>query len=230
VELLIGDYPSPLSSTSSSFERLLIPRAAVRGGVAAPRSAGQVKQLVDDGPSAAASRSTSATIRQLRAARLSPPAQNPMSGAPRRSTRTRPTGRPAPQRRSPAPTEPSWLHQRSGSFSRRGRGPHRIGDPYPCPTAPVAQLDRASVYGTEGQRFESSRARQQPAGNRRFGGLGAFAAVRGDRSTPALHSPFVGHPRHDRLVPTRLSWQRPSVPIRWTDDRAASHREQPARP
>src|SRR5215213_5097499 len=26
-------------------------------------------------------------------------------------------------------------------------------------TAPVAQLDRASVYGTEGQRFESSRAR-----------------------------------------------------------------------
>src|SRR5688572_13039396 len=25
--------------------------------------------------------------------------------------------------------------------------------------APVAQLDRASVYGTEGQRFESSRAR-----------------------------------------------------------------------
>jgi len=27
------------------------------------------------------------------------------------------------------------------------------------PLAPVAQLDRASVYGTEGQRFESSRAR-----------------------------------------------------------------------
>src|SRR5204863_5298155 len=30
--------------------------------------------------------------------------------------------------------------------------------------APVAQLDRASVYGTEGQRFESSRARvESPA-------------------------------------------------------------------
>jgi hypothetical protein len=29
------------------------------------------------------------------------------------------------------------------------------------PTAPVAQLDRASVYGTEGQRFESSRARSK---------------------------------------------------------------------
>src|SRR3954467_14890442 len=28
-----------------------------------------------------------------------------------------------------------------------------------CIAAPVAQLDRASVYGTEGQRFESSRAR-----------------------------------------------------------------------
>src|SRR3954471_8965479 len=28
-------------------------------------------------------------------------------------------------------------------------------------TAPVAQLDRASVYGTEGQRFESSRARSR---------------------------------------------------------------------
>src|SRR5215210_7781131 len=28
--------------------------------------------------------------------------------------------------------------------------------------APVAQLDRASVYGTEGQRFESSRARRVP--------------------------------------------------------------------
>src|SRR4051794_13308628 len=35
-------------------------------------------------------------------------------------------------------------------------------------SAPVAQLDRASVYGTEGQRFESSRARLAtgPAGSR----------------------------------------------------------------
>jgi hypothetical protein len=31
----------------------------------------------------------------------------------------------------------------------------------PRHTAPVAQLDRASVYGTEGQRFESSRARHE---------------------------------------------------------------------
>jgi hypothetical protein len=28
-------------------------------------------------------------------------------------------------------------------------------------SAPVAQLDRASVYGTEGQRFESSQARSR---------------------------------------------------------------------
>ena len=34
--------------------------------------------------------------------------------------------------------------------------------------APVAQLDRASVYGTEGQRFESSRARRETAALRRF--------------------------------------------------------------
>ncbi len=33
--------------------------------------------------------------------------------------------------------------------------------PYPLVPAPVAQLDRASVYGTEGQRFESSRARSR---------------------------------------------------------------------
>ena len=33
------------------------------------------------------------------------------------------------------------------------------GATIPRRTAPVAQLDRASVYGTEGQRFESSRAR-----------------------------------------------------------------------
>ena len=29
------------------------------------------------------------------------------------------------------------------------------------PQAPVAQLDRASVYGTEGREFESLRARSQ---------------------------------------------------------------------
>src|SRR3954453_2985436 len=34
--------------------------------------------------------------------------------------------------------------------------------------APVAQLDRASVYGTEGQRFESSRARHESPAMRGF--------------------------------------------------------------
>jgi hypothetical protein len=53
------------------------------------------------------------------------------------------------------------------SRSRRGRTEATtLGD-----LAPVAQLDRASVYGTEGQRFESSRARRKPAGN---GGFSCF--------------------------------------------------------
>lgn len=38
--------------------------------------------------------------------------------------------------------------------------------------APVAQLDRASVYGTEGQRFESSRAHYKiPANQQVFVGV-----------------------------------------------------------
>ena len=40
-----------------------------------------------------------------------------------------------------------------------GAGEHRAADARLVRLAPVAQLDRASVYGTEGQRFESSRAR-----------------------------------------------------------------------
>ena len=40
----------------------------------------------------------------------------------------------------------------------RSAGPRALHSPAARP-APVAQLDRASVYGTEGQRFESSRAR-----------------------------------------------------------------------
>src|SRR3954452_1698218 len=45
--------------------------------------------------------------------------------------------------------------------------------------APVAQLDRASVYGTEGQRFESSRARSvgSPAFLRGFAILGRAVLV-----------------------------------------------------
>ena len=46
---------------------------------------------------------------------------------------------------------------------RAGTRPPNGGAPVlQCPAhAPVAQLDRASVYGTEGQRFESSRARKE---------------------------------------------------------------------
>jgi len=42
--------------------------------------------------------------------------------------------------------------------------------------APVAQLDRASVYGTEGQRFESSRARLRNP--RKHGGFLRYGAGR----------------------------------------------------
>ena len=41
----------------------------------------------------------------------------------------------------------------------------RAGPLQSAASAPVAQLDRASVYGTEGQRFESSRARQENPAN-----------------------------------------------------------------
>jgi hypothetical protein len=76
------------------------------------------------------------------------------------------------------------------------------------PAAPVAQLDRASVYGTEGQRFESSRARSPEAlharGFRRSGrgvkarrsGLGSTngSTRRRARATPTLLT--HGHCRH----------------------------------
>ncbi len=46
--------------------------------------------------------------------------------------------------------------------------------------APVAQLDRASVYGTEGQRFESSRARLEPRRKRRVVHAVRAGALDGD--------------------------------------------------
>jgi hypothetical protein len=45
---------------------------------------------------------------------------------------------------------------------RRGKNPSIGG------LAPVAQLDRASVYGTEGQRFESSRAHRKASKSARY--------------------------------------------------------------
>src|SRR3954470_16109117 len=51
--------------------------------------------------------------------------------------------------------------------------------------APVAQLDRASVYGTEGQRFESSRARfEGPADRWVFLFLGSDGEVSRPRRDP----------------------------------------------
>src|SRR4051812_23441306 len=61
-----------------------------------------------------------------------------------------------------------------------------------CGAAPVAQLDRASVYGTEGQRFESSRARfKGPAkqGLFSFSGWGPIWTV----SQLCPETPISGH-------------------------------------
>ena len=46
--------------------------------------------------------------------------------------------------------------------------------------AAIAQLDRASVYGTEGRRFESSWARQREAAGQRF----EIVAVLGSKLCP----------------------------------------------
>src|SRR3954465_2563980 len=53
--------------------------------------------------------------------------------------------------------------------------------------APVAQLDRASVYGTEGQRFESSRARS----GRPFGFAAATPDALNQRRLRADCSPWL---------------------------------------
>src|SRR4051794_6705981 len=57
--------------------------------------------------------------------------------------------------------------------------------------APVAQLDRASVYGTEGQRFESSRARSTTPVTQPDGPVPACrrdAVVVGRRAASGLHA------------------------------------------
>src|SRR4051794_30446182 len=62
-----------------------------------------------------------------------------------------------------------------------------------CIAAPVAQLDRASVYGTEGQRFESSRARDEGPAKRGlflFSGRGPMWTV--SQRCPEM-TPISGH-------------------------------------
>src|SRR6266566_7581593 len=67
-------------------------------------------------------------------------------------------------------------------------------------SAPVAQLDRASVYGTEGQRFESSRARvESPATARLFCCRGQVPRTKG-WAHPEIEWAFAGP-----LGPTSLS-------------------------
>src|SRR6185312_10384413 len=60
--------------------------------------------------------------------------------------------------------------------------------------APVAQLDRASVYGTEGHRFESCRARWKGP---------AQAGFSLSRWLPIAHPAVVGGNRTERFGPTR---------------------------
>ena len=68
----------------------------------------------------------------------------------------------------------------SASTMRR-RTPSRNAQPPEAriePHAPVAQLDRASVYGTEGREFESLRARYKRPANARFSCLIGVGAPR----------------------------------------------------
>src|SRR4051812_9965137 len=75
--------------------------------------------------------------------------------------------------------------------------------------APVAQLDRASVYGTEGQRFESSRARLRSPANSGFRDSGASrCAEEGPEKVPRF-VPWTGSAEDDN-VQTRPE------PVFWT--------------
>jgi hypothetical protein len=73
-----------------------------------------------------------------------------------------PTDEPRGQRRfaaiDPAACGSTWWSRRSqqrGGGTATPRQATATKGRYPSPSAPVAQLDRASVYGTEGLRFES---------------------------------------------------------------------------
>ena len=77
------------------------------------------------------------------------------------------------------------------------QGGPRVGPPTRLgPSAPVAQLDRASVYGTEGQRFESSRARSQKPFSRTTSATSTLIldeiGDRGDRRWAVIWCPSQG--------------------------------------
>src|ERR671926_369484 len=81
---------------------------------------------------------------------------------------------------------------------RGPRGPAAILE---APHAPVAQLDRASVYGTEGQRFESSRARWKDPATASLSCAGESYAARtvtAFRRHPRARA--RGHKRRERLA------------------------------
>ncbi len=85
------------------------------------------------------------------------------------------TAIPAPIRRIVFPIQAALGRYPSTPTRPRRSGPSRALHSPAARPAPVAQLDRASVYGTEGQRFESSRARssESPA----IAGLSSFSGA-----------------------------------------------------
>ena len=88
--------------------------------------------------------------------------------------------------------------------------------------APVAQLDRASVYGTEGQRFESSRARLEPRRKRRVVAAVRAGALDGDVvERGAVPVAQVG----GRLVGGLQELQQAGVRVRGRADRLVGQQE-----
>src|SRR3981081_4261542 len=78
-------------------------------------------------------------------------------------------------------------------------------------SAPVAQLDRASVYGTEGQRFESSRARSELPANQHFLAEHSESPNSAALVLPLL-APHVGWPlSHPMRKGLGYGWVQPSL-------------------
>src|SRR3954464_674879 len=107
---------------------------------------------------------------------------------------------------------------------RSVRRPHRVAAILGERLAPVAQLDRASVYGTEGHRFESCRARR---GSPATAGLLGF--LEPNLLTPALgtgRGTPLGTAREGRFLPHLIPTPLPSqaAAVRRTEHRGRRFR------
>ena len=99
--------------------------------------------------------------------------------------------------------------------------------------APVAQLDRASVYGTEGQRFESSRARYETSAARGFLPFWRLISVVARLPSRFAHRAFPGHlrdPDNSRVRTTPDGTCRSSTALRTTVTIAARPASRSAAP